>query len=47
MRLPTGYRMFGLSAAELEALLPVLIIAILVLGGAATLFVLSRDSTSE
>ncbi|WP_254921997.1 hypothetical protein [Halorubrum sp. Eb13] len=37
--------LFGLSATQLETIMPVLLIAILVLGGAYTLFVLSTDST--
>ncbi|WP_275542429.1 hypothetical protein [Halorubrum sp. Hd13] len=37
--------LFGLSAAQLETIMPVLLIAILVLGAACALFVLSTDST--
>ena len=36
--------MMGVSAAQLEAALPILLIVILVLGAAYTLFVLSTDS---
>jgi hypothetical protein len=39
--------MFGLSAAQLEAALPILLIAILVLGAGYALFVLATDSTEK
>ena len=45
MRLAASGDMFGLSAAQLETIMPVLLIAILVLGAAYALFVLATDST--
>ena len=39
--------MFGVSAAQLETLFPILLITILVLGAAYTVFVLSRDSIAD
>jgi len=39
--------MFGVSAAQLEAVFPILLIAILVLGAGYTLLVLSKDSNGE
>lgn len=44
MESPRTSGMMGVSAAQLEAALPILLIVILVLGAAYTLFVLSTDS---
>jgi len=42
MRSPATDGMLGVSAAQLEAAFPILLIGILVLGAAYTLFVLSK-----
>ena len=47
MRAPAKNGMFGVSAAQLETLFPILLITILVLGAAYTVFVLSRDSVED
>jgi len=39
--------MFGVSAAQLETLFPILLITILVLGAAYAVFVLARDTIED
>lgn len=47
--MPSGInrRMFGLSTAELETILPIVIVVLLVLAATHTLFILLRDSPQE